>query len=186
MAWLLTQICCQFKYSYSSWIKGKRGVGIYVILKETFATSINVLTSKLMSQFCHCHWFYFSKTFQKQIFFRFNFIETHHFIYQVLLFKRRWFCNDISCFQFASLEVTKESTRSMTRKSRVYRAFKTRLMTKKKTTLPDSLFVASALLKISHCCLPWPWTDTDHKSSVISLLRSILVVRLCYRMFYLD
>lgn len=113
-------------------------------------------------------------------------IYGNFFIYQVFLFKRRWFCNDISCFQFASLEVTKDSTRSMTRKSRLYRAFKTRLMTKEKTTHPDSLFVASAFLKISHCCLPWPCTDTDHKSSVISLLRSILVVRLCYRMFYLD
>lgn len=149
-------------------------------------TSINVLTSKLMSQFCHCHWFFFSKMFQKQKSFRFNFMESYLFVYQVFLFKRRWFCNDISCFQFMYLEVTKDSTRSMTRKSRVYRAFKTRLMTKKKTTLQDSLFVASAFLKMSYCCLPWPCTDTDHKNSVISLLRSILVVRLCYRMFYLD
>lgn len=130
--------------------------------------------------------FFFPKMFQKQKLFRFNFMESYFFIYQVFLFKRRWFCNDISCFQFMSLEVTKDSTRSMTRKSRVYRAFKTRLMTKKKTILPDSLFAASAFLKISHCCFPWPCTDTDHKSSVISLLRSIPVVRLCYRMFYLD
>lgn len=62
------------------------------------------------------------------------------------------------------------------RKKKVYKASKTRLLTKKQITLPDTPFVAGTRFTIPKRCPHCPCTDAGHKVYVIYLPRSRLVV----------
>lgn len=122
MAWFLKQCtyCNKFKCDYASWIKVKLGITVLLILRKHF--NINQccsfrthVTSLSLPRIC--------KLFQKQIFFSdLNFYRKCFFVFQVF-FVLKWegdLAMKTAVSNLRHVEVTKDSTRHMTRNSKYF------------------------------------------------------------------